>query len=319
MVASPTGVIPLYPRRRLLGTTSGGATSVRRGGRADVASSRPYRPGDHFRTIDWKGSARLSSARQRDEFIVRERFAEEIPAVVIVVDRRPEMALYPSDLPWLHKPAAVHATARVLVASALDQRSLVAYLDYATHPGDTTAGTPFWEAPRAQANVWRAGLRERLEQHLTQPFDAPEDNVTRALEFLSGLRGTVPIGSFIFVLSDFIQPTAPEFWGQAVNHGWDVVPVIVQDPVWEQSFPQIDGVAMSLGDARGSSARVVRLEAREVEQRRAFNEARLERLQRDFVRLGLDPVVLGDDADDAVHATLLDWANARVGAGRGTQ
>jgi uncharacterized protein (DUF58 family) len=319
MVASPTGVIPLYPRRRLLGTTSGGATSIRRGGRADVASSRPYRPGDHFRTIDWKGSARLSSARQRDEFIVRERFAEEIPAVVIVVDRRPEMALYPSDLPWLHKPTAVHATARVLVASALDQRSLVAYLDYATHPGDTTAGTPFWEAPRAQANVWRAGLRERLEQHLAQPFDAPEDNVTRALEFLGGLRGTVPIGSFIFVLSDFIQPTAPEFWGHAVDRGWDVVPVIVQDAVWEQSFPQIDGVSMSLADARGSNARVVRLEAREVEQRRASNEARLERLQRDFVRLGLDPVVLGDDADNAVHATLLDWANARVGAGRGTQ
>ena len=89
--------------------------------------------------------------------------------------------------------------------------------------------------------------------------------------------------------------------------------------VVEQGGPQIDGVAMSLGDARGSSARVVRLEAREVEQRRTFNEARLERLQRDFVRLGLDPVVLGNDAADAVHATLLDWANARVGAGRGTQ
>src|SRR5882724_9288069 len=181
MVVTPTDVIPLYPRRRLVGSASGGSTSIRRGGGADVASSRPYRPGDHFRTIDWKSSARLSSARQSDDFIVRERFAEEIPAVVIVVDRRPEMALYPSDLPWLHKPAAVHAAARVLVASALDQRSLVAYLDYATHPGDTTAGTPFWEAPRAQANVWRAGLRERLEQHLAHPFDAPEDNVTRAL------------------------------------------------------------------------------------------------------------------------------------------
>jgi hypothetical protein len=319
MVATTTDVIPLYPRRRLLGTTSGGATSIRRGGRADVASSRPYRPGDHFRTIDWKGSARLSSARQRDDFIVRERFAEEIPAVVIVVDRRPEMALYPAELPWLRKPLAVHAAARLLVASALNQRSLVAYLDYATHPGETTAGTPFWEAPRAQANVWRSGLRERLEQHLAHPFDAPEDNVAQALAFLGGLRGTVPIGSFVFVLSDFIQPTAPEFWGQSVDHGWDVVPVIVQDPVWEQSFPRIDGVAMSLADARGSGARVVRLEAREVERRRSFNEARLERLQRDFVRLGLEPVVIGDDTDEAIHSTLLDWANARVGAGRGTQ
>jgi hypothetical protein len=319
VVATPADPIPLYPRRRLLGTTSGGATSIRRGGRADVASSRPYRPGDHFRTIDWKASARLASARQSDDFIVRERFAEEIPAVVIVIDRRPEMALYPTELPWLHKPAAVHAAARLLVASALNQRSLVAYLDYATHPGETTSGTPFWEPPRAQANVWRAGLRDRLEDHLTHAFDAPEDNVAQALAFLGSLRGAVPIGSFVFVLSDFIAPTPPEFWGQAVDHGWDVVPVIVQDPVWEQSFPEIAGVSISLADARGSAARMVRLETREVAERRAANEARLERLQRDFVRLGLDPVVIGDETSDAVHAALLEWSSSRVGAGRGTQ
>jgi uncharacterized protein (DUF58 family) len=319
VVVTPADVIPLHPRRRLLGTASGGSTSIRRGGRADVASSRPYRPGDHFRTIDWKSSARLSSARQSDEFIVRERFAEEIPAVVIVVDRRPAMALYPSDLPWLHKPAAVRAAARILVASALNQRSLVAYLDYATHPGETEAGLPYWEPPRAQANVWRAGLRERLDDYLAREFDAPEDNVARALAFLATVRSTVPIGSFVFVLSDFIEPTAPEVWGQALNRGWDVVPVIVQDPVWEQSFPPIEGVVMSLADARGASPRHVRLGAREVEERRALNEARLELLRRDFERLGLDSVFINDGADGAVHTALLEWAQARLGAGRGTQ
>lgn len=319
MVATPTDVIPLYPRRRLLGTSSGGSTSLRRGGRADIASSRPYQPGDHFRTIDWKSSARLSSARNSDEFIVRERFAEEIPAVVIVVDRRPEMALYPPELPWLHKPAAVHAAARVLVASALNQRSLVSYLDFATHPGDTTAGTPFWESPRAQSNVWRPGLRERLDDYLARAFDAPEDNISRALEFLGTMRRSIPLGTFVFVLSDFIEPTAPELWGQLVGHGWDVVPVIVQDPVWEQSFPQIDGVMMTVADATGAGARPVRLDGHEVAERRRSNHARLERLQRDFVRLGLDPVLVGDEADHAVHAALLEWAQARQGAGRGTQ
>jgi uncharacterized protein (DUF58 family) len=319
VAAASTDVIPLHPRRRLLGTASGGSTSLRRGGRADVASSRPYRPGDHFRTIDWKASARLSSARQSDEFIVRERFAEETPAVVIVVDRRPEMALYPSELPWLRKPEAVHAAARVLVASALNQRSLVSYLDFATHPGYTSAGTPFWEPPRAQSNVWRAGLRERLDDYLAREFDAPEDNVARALAFLATVRSAVPIGSFVFVLSDFIAPTPPELWGQAVSNGWDVVPVIVQDPVWEQSFPQIDGVMISVGDARGASSRQVRLEAREVAERRRSNSDRLETLRRDFVRLGLDPVLISEDADHAVHAALLGWAQARLGAGRGTQ
>jgi uncharacterized protein (DUF58 family) len=151
-VAEP---IPLHPRRRLLGSAYGGATSLRRGGRADIASSRPYRPGDHFRTIDWKSSARLSSARNDDEFVVRERFADEMPCVVIVADRRPEMALYPRDLPWLEKRAALRAVAAVLVASALDQRALVAYLD-----------DKRWEPPRAQASAWQAGISDRLDDYL---------------------------------------------------------------------------------------------------------------------------------------------------------
>jgi hypothetical protein len=314
VAAATADAIPLIPRRRLLGTASGGSTSIRRGGRADIASSRPYRPGDHFRTIDWKSSARISSARGSDEFIVRERFADEVPAVVIVVDRRPEMALYPPGLPWLRKPAAVRAAARVLVASALAQRSLVAYLDYATHPGETDAGTPFWDPPRAQANVWGSSLRERLDEFLARDFDAPEDNVARALEFLSTVRSAVPIGSFVFVLSDFIGSTPPEAWASAVHRGWDVVPVIVQDPTWEQSFPQIEGVVISLADARGERPRRVRLEADEVEERRTGNAARLQALRRDFAGLGLDPVVVGDSAEEAVHAALLDWAQARMSA-----
>ena len=317
MVAAPADLIPLYPRRRLLGTAPGGATSLRRGGRADLASSRPYRPGDHFRTIDWKSSARLSSARQSDEFIVRERFADETPAVVLVVDRRPEMALYPPDLPWLHKAAAVRAVACVLAASALNQRALLAYLDFGTHHGESEAGTPYWEPPRAQANVWRSTLRERLDNYLDQDFDAPEDNIERALAFLGTVRGSVPIGSFLFVLSDFIAPTPPEAWGHAVDRGWDVVPVIVQDPVWEQSFPPIDGVMVALADARGDGARPVRLQRAEVEERRAHNEARLRTLRSDFLRLGLDPVVVDDAHPSAVHATLLDWANGRL-SGRGS-
>jgi len=317
VVAAPADLIPLYPRRRLLGTAPGGATSLRRGGRADVASSRPYRPGDHFRTIDWKSSARLSSARHSDEFIVRERFADETPAVVLVLDRRPEMALYPPDLPWLHKADAVRAVARVLVASALNQRALVAYLDYGTHEGRRDAGTPLWEPPRAQASAWGSGIRERLDNYLEQPFDAPEHNVELALAFLGTVRSAVPIGSFVFVLSDFIAPTPAESWAHAADRGWDIVPVIVQDPVWEQSFPPIGRVMVTLADARGGAMRRVRLHPDEVEERRVHNEQRLRTLRDDFLRLGLDPVVVGDADPPAVHAILLDWANARF-AGRGT-
>ena len=59
---SSIGTVPLVPRLRLLGSSFGGYTSIRRGQGTDVAGSRPYQPGDHFHAIDWKGSARLSSA-----------------------------------------------------------------------------------------------------------------------------------------------------------------------------------------------------------------------------------------------------------------
>ena len=75
---------PLVPRRRLIGLAFGAVTSVRRGTGSDVASSRPYQPGDDVDTIDWAASARLSYARGTDEFVVRERYAEEAPRVVIV-------------------------------------------------------------------------------------------------------------------------------------------------------------------------------------------------------------------------------------------
>ena len=72
---------PLAPRRRFAGLPFGGMNSVRRGSGSDIAGSRPYRPGDDARSIDWNASARLSSAHGADEFIVREYIAEEAPRV----------------------------------------------------------------------------------------------------------------------------------------------------------------------------------------------------------------------------------------------
>ena len=89
---------------------------------SDVASSRPYQPGDDVDTIDWNASARLSSARGTDEFIVRERFAEEAPCVVILCDRRPEMALYPQGLPWLSKPTVMLEAGRQIADSTAKSR-----------------------------------------------------------------------------------------------------------------------------------------------------------------------------------------------------
>ena len=85
----------------------------RRGGRSDPVSSRLYRPGDDPRLIDRHASMRLAAARGCDGLIVREHFAEEAARVVVLTDPSPSMQLYPSDLPWLHKPEAVTATVDV--------------------------------------------------------------------------------------------------------------------------------------------------------------------------------------------------------------
>ncbi len=167
--------------------------------------------------------------------------------------------------------------------------------------------------------MWREGLSDRLETFLDDAFDAPDDTVAQALSFLGTVQSAVPLGSFVFVVSDFVAPTPNELWAQAVARGWDVVPIVVQDPTWEQSFPEIEGVVVSIGDAVGGSPAGLRLSRREVEERRDVNERRLATRLRDFVQLGLDPIVVDDAAPERVHVALLEWANVRLVTGRGAR
>ena len=157
--------VPLLPRRRLIGLSFGGLTSARRGPGSDVAGSRPYQPGDDVDTIDWNASARLSSARGTDEFVVREKFAEEAPRVVIVCDRRPGMNVFPSWLPWLSKPVAMNHAAEILFESAVASRGISGYLDYGE-------GEPFWRAPRTQ--------HYDIDVHGRTAFGAPSNNLELA-------------------------------------------------------------------------------------------------------------------------------------------
>ena len=260
-------------------------TSTFRGGGYEIASSRPYRPGDSVRSIDWKASARLSSARSTDDFIVREHFSEDSPRVVVFADRRPAMSLYPADLPWLHKPGAVASAGRLIVDSALEAHGLPGYLDLAD------PRSPRWLPPRDSANA--AAIRDRELPRIA--YTAPPDNLSKGLRHLASARRDIPVGSFVFVLSDFIEPPRRAAWRTASALGWDVVPVIVQDPHWEQSFPDISGVAVPLALPGRCELRPVRLTRSETAGRRAANEQRLACLLQDFAELRLDPVLLSSD------------------------
>ena len=122
---------PLVPRRRVIGLSFGTMRSLRRGSGTDIAGSRPYRPGDAIDAIDWAASARLSTAREADEFVVRERFAEEAPKIVARLRPAPEMAYFARPLPWLDKPEAMRTVVELVLASAGAAGGFVGYLDFA--------------------------------------------------------------------------------------------------------------------------------------------------------------------------------------------
>lgn len=247
---------PLHPRRLVAGRPFGAMRSRTRGPGVDVVGSRPYRPGDDVRRIDWHASARLSSRQGSDEFVVREHLAEEAAEVLIAVDRSPSMALSPPWLPWLAKADAAREATALIRSSALAAACRFTELD---------------------------GL---------EPV-------------LSGGRAP-PSGAMIFVLSDFLTG-----WRAAPGPGWDLVPVVIQDPVWERSFPDVAGALLPLADPATGRARATRLSAAEAAERRSANERRFDELMATFHALGLDSVVLTSSEPGHVYEAFVDWAHGR--------
>ena len=181
--------------RRLIGLPFGEVTSRRRGRGSEVIGHRPYERGDPVATIDWPASARLSATSGTDAFVVRDHAADEAPRVVIVVDRRPAMALYPEPLPWLAKRDALREAVIAIATSAAAAQADLAALDFG-------AGEPWWLPPGRRDRRWLIAEREGSET----PFAAPADTLERALAFLDRRRAQLPTGSFVFVLSDFLAP-----------------------------------------------------------------------------------------------------------------
>jgi len=294
---------PLVARHHVSGVAYGTERSRRRGQGADIAGVRGYRPGDRLAWIDWNASARLSLARDDDVFVVRQYYAELAPRVIIVVDRRPSMALYPPVLPWLSKPDVVLEAVTAIVAAARAARAYVGYLDY-------TAGTNHggavrhWIAPHRQS-------ANRILSRLDGEFDAPADSLELAINHLLGLRRDVPAGSFVFVLSDFLHAAPDRIWARASERGCDLVPVIVQDPVWEQSFPLIQGLLVPVTDPADGKTRSIQMTADEATERRRSNEARLQKLIRGFQQLRLDPVLLDTSDPMTIDLAFIRWATRR--------
>lgn len=294
----------LVSRRRLMGLAFGAMHGARRGSGSDVGGSRGYLPGDDPDRIDWAASARLSSARSSDEFVVREYFADEAPRAVVLADRGERMAATPAWVPWLHKDAAVDAAIELISESVAEARGLLGLLELTDDPGLVR-----W-CPPGTGHRGRALVDEPLGA-ADGPVGAP--GLARALTFLALHRRAVPAASFVFVVSDFLDPPRGETWQQALDRGWDVVPIVVQDPLWEQSFPSLDGITVPLLGPSGRR-RLVRLRRGDSERLRLEHEARHRDLLEGFRKLGLGPVVVSNADPEHVLGAFLSWSIERQAA-----
>ena len=292
MTAASRRPFPFVARRRVHLVGAGTNRGAHRGAGTDIVGARPYRPGDRLATIDWAASAKLATARGEDAFLVREHLADVALRAVVVADRRPSNGI--AAPPWLDKPAAVHEAATAIALSAAAAHGAAGFLDVA-------GGRVRWAPPRPRARPSAAPPR----------FDAPPDALTRSLAHLRRTRVEAPGGTFVFVLSDFLDPPAVRDWHGARAAGWDAVPVVVQDPVWERSFPAVGGVLLPVRDPATGRIHGVRLSSREAAARREANERRFDELLLSFAQLGLDPVTLDSSDPGAVDASFLAWAAAR--------
>jgi hypothetical protein len=214
------------------------------------------------------------------------------------------MALYPE--PWLSKPGALQTVWRLVASAALGELGLVGYLDTAQGTG------PAWFSPSAGPGL--AQVAEHLGESL---FSAPEDSLDQAFRHLVGIRRSLPPGTFVFVCSDYLSAPAPAWWARALAYRWDVVPVIVQDPVWEQSFPLIESLVVSFEDPAAGRVHTVRLRRGEAEVRRRAHEARLALLLAELRALSLEPIVIGSAAESDVLQALAAWGETRLAVRRG--
>jgi Protein of unknown function DUF58 len=294
------GVFPLVPRRRVIGLAFGGIRSVRRGNGSDIAGSRRYVPGDNLAWVDWAASARLSAAHDSEEFVVHEFFADEAPHVVMLADHSPSMGIRASPLRGLDKPEALLACLRLIGESARVTRSHTAYLDHAEGVSDAD-----WRPPRSQRYASQYVLEGR-------PFEAPADTISRGLAQLMEHRRDLPTQTFVFVLSDFLVPPDEGVWLEALKYQWELVPVIVQDPVWERSFPDVGGLTVPYADPDSGGVVPIYLTRAEAERLCSEHEARNAELMRLFRSLGTEPVVIDSHDQGKVLTAFLRWADLRM-------
>ena len=277
--------LELQARIRVVGAMLGQAPSRRRGRSTDVVGARPYLPGDDMRSIDWGASARISAASGLEQLVVREFHSEEAPTVVVSIDGSSSMQRFAPPLPWLHKPSAVGTCVRTLALAAAAGRSQLALLDARE-----------WVAPR-----------HRLPHDVVAATSCGGLTLEDAFDGLVRQAHVLPPGTFVFHASDYPQPPSTTLVDAFAELEWQLVPVVVRDPLWEQSYPVATaGITVPVA-AADVPRRLSRAAAEELCER---HEADTHLLLERFARAGFPPVLVGSATPSDVVGAFAAWSEA---------
>jgi hypothetical protein len=175
---------------------------------------------------------------------------------------------------------------------------------------DFAGDTAHWEPPA------RGARTDLLQARLEDTAFAPENTLERSFSFLGRHVADLPGGSFVFVFSDFLSPPPVTAWLEAGARGWDIVPVVIQDTVWDRGFPEVDGAVLPIADPATGAVSLVRLSRRETTARRAEHVARAERLRAELGSFGLQAVRLSTTDPHEIDRAFVEWAEERRRGGR---
>ena len=139
----------------------------------------------------------------------------------------------------------------------------------------------------------------------------PGADLGTSLRALVLQRARLPTGSFVFVVSDFLGELDPRHWVRLRARAWDVTPVVVQDPTWEQSFPPVGGIAIPFVAADGGEISEAWLHASGGDALPGGERGPVPVAARPLSAARARPRVIDSSDPDVVLGAFLDWAARR--------
>ncbi|MGI9232342.1 MAG: DUF58 domain-containing protein [Woeseiaceae bacterium] len=201
---------------------TGAYVSHFRGRGMEFDESRPYQPGDDPRSIDWRVTARSTTAYTKLFREERER------PVLVVVDLRSTM----------------HFATQGCFKSVNASRAAALIAWAAHHRGDRLGGLIFGDSTHRELKPRlgrQAALRfvHELAEHRDWQIQSTEksDGIDALTQAMSSLRRVARPGSLVIVISDFNEFTrgAQSYLSSVARHN-EVLAVFMNDPL-EQELP----------------------------------------------------------------------------------